>query len=62
MFTLSAGASPMMFQKGYTVAEQAFGGPDEPHVVYAADNSVKTLEDHLRVWSNFLQRESQRES
>jgi hypothetical protein len=34
MFTLSAGASPMMFQKGYTVAEQAFGGPDEPHVVY----------------------------
>jgi ribosome-binding protein aMBF1 (putative translation factor) len=55
MFTLSAGASPMMFQKGYTVAEQAFGGPDEPHVVYAPDNSVKTLDDHLLVWSNFLQ-------
>lgn len=55
MFTLSAGASPMMFQKGYTVAEQAFGGPDEPHVVYGADNSVKTLDDHLLVWSNFLQ-------
>lgn len=58
MFTLSAGASPMMFQKGYTVAEQAFGGPDEPHVVYGADNSVKTLDDHLLVWSNFLQRGS----
>jgi hypothetical protein len=58
MFTLSAGASPMMFQKGYTVAEQAFGGPDEPHVVYGADNSVKTLGDHLLVWSNFLQRGS----
>jgi len=58
MFTLSAGASPMMFQKGYTVAEQAFGGPDEPHMVYGADNSVKTLDDHLRVWSNFLQRGS----
>jgi hypothetical protein len=55
MFTLSAGASPMMFQKGYTVAEQAFGGPDEPHVVYGADNSVKTLDDHLLVWSNALQ-------
>jgi hypothetical protein len=55
MFTLSGGASPMMFQKGYTVAEQAFGGPDEPHVVYAADSSVKTLDDHLLVWSNFLQ-------
>jgi hypothetical protein len=55
MFTLSGGASPMMFQKGYTVAEQAFGGPDEPHVVYAADNSVKALDDHLMVWSNFLQ-------
>jgi hypothetical protein len=55
MFTLSAGASPMMFQKGYTVAEQAFGGPDEPHVVYGADDSVKTLDDHLLVWSNFLQ-------
>jgi len=58
MFTLSAGASPMMFQKGYTVAEQAFGGPDEPHVVYGADNSVKTLDDHLLVWSNSLQRGS----
>lgn len=58
MFTLSAGASPMMFQKGYTVAEQAFGGPDEQHVVYGADNSVKTLDDHLLVWSNFLQRGS----
>jgi hypothetical protein len=58
MFTLSAGASPMMFQKGYTAAEQAFGGPDEPHVVYGADNSVKTLDDHLLVWSNFLQRGS----
>jgi hypothetical protein len=55
MFTLSGGASPMMFQKGYTVAEQAFGGPDEPHVVYKADDSVKTLDDHLLVWSNFLQ-------
>jgi PAS domain-containing protein len=59
MFTLSAGASPMMFQKGYTVAEQAFGGPDEPHVVYKADDSVKTLDDHLLVWSNFLQSNSQ---
>jgi hypothetical protein len=59
MFTLSAGASPMMFQKGYTVAEQAFGGPDEPHVVYAPDSSVKTLDDHLLVWSNFLQSNSQ---
>jgi hypothetical protein len=58
MFTLSAGASPMMFQKGYTVAEQAFGGPDEPHMVYGADNSVKTLDDHLLVWSNTLQRGS----
>jgi len=58
MFTLSAGASPMMFQKGYTVAEQAFGGPDEPHMVYGADNSVKTLDDHLLVWSNSLQRGS----
>jgi hypothetical protein len=58
MFTLSGGASPMMFQKGYTVAEQAFGGPDEPHVVYAPDTSVKTLDDHLLVWSNFLQRGS----
>jgi len=58
MFTLSGGASPMMFQKGYTVAEQAFGGPDEPHMVYAPDNSVKTLDDHLLVWSNFLQRGS----
>lgn len=58
MFTLSAGASPMMFQKGYTVAEQAFGGPDEPHVVYKADDSVKTLDDHLLVWSNALQRGS----
>jgi hypothetical protein len=58
MFTLSAGASPMMFQKGYTVAEQAFGGPDEPHMVYGADTSVKTLDDHLLVWSNFLQRGS----
>jgi len=58
MFTLSAGASPMMFQKGYTVAEQAFGGPDEPHMVYKADDSVKTLDDHLLVWSNFLQRGS----
>jgi hypothetical protein len=55
MFTLSGGASPMMFQKGYTVAEKAFGGPDEPHVVYAADDSVKTLDDHLLVWSNSLQ-------
>jgi hypothetical protein len=55
MFTLSGGASPMMFRKGYTVAEQAFGGPDEPHVVYAPDDSVKTLDDHLLVWSNFLQ-------
>jgi hypothetical protein len=55
MFTLSAGASPMVFKKGYTVAEQAFGGPDEPHVVYGADNSVKTLDDHLLVWSNALQ-------
>jgi hypothetical protein len=45
----------MMFQKGYTVAEQAFGGPDEPHVVYKADDSVKTLGDHLLVWSNFLE-------
>ncbi len=59
MFTLSGGASPMMFQKGYTVAEQAFGGPDEPHVVYKADDSVKTLDDHLLVWSNFLQSNSQ---
>jgi hypothetical protein len=59
MFTLSAGASPMMFQKGYTVAEQAFGGPDEPHVVYGADNSVKTLDDHLLVWSNALQSNAQ---
>ena len=59
MFTLSAGASPMMFQKGYTVAEQAFGGPDEPHVVYKADDSVKTLDDHLLVWSNALQSNSQ---
>jgi PAS domain-containing protein len=59
MFTLSAGASPMMFQKGYTVAEKAFGGPDEPHVVYAADDSVKTLDDHLMVWSNFLESNSQ---
>jgi len=58
MFTLSAGASPMMFQKGYTAAEQAFGGPDEPHMVYGADNSVKTLDDHLLVWSNSLQRGS----
>jgi hypothetical protein len=58
MFTLSAGASPMMFQKGYTAAEQAFGGPDEPHVVYKADDSVKTLDDHLLVWSNSLQRGS----
>ena len=58
MFTLSAGASPMMFQKGYTVAEQAFGGSDEPHMVYGADNSVKTLDDHRLVWSNFLQRGS----
>jgi hypothetical protein len=58
MFTLSAGASPMMFQKGYTAAEQAFGGPDEPHMVYGADNSVKTLDDHLLVWSNALQRGS----
>jgi len=58
MFTLSAGASPMVFKKGYTVAEQAFGGPDEPHVVYGADNSVKTLDDHLLVWSNALQRGS----
>lgn len=58
MFTLSGGASPMMFQKGYTVAEQAFGGPDEPHVVYGPDNSVKTLDDHLLVWRNFLQRGS----
>jgi hypothetical protein len=58
MFTLSAGASPMMFQKGYTVAEQAFGGPDEQHMVYGADNSVKTLDDHLLVWSNSLQRGS----
>jgi hypothetical protein len=55
MFTLSAGASPMMFQKGYTVAEQAFGGLDEQHMVYGADNSVKTLDDHLLVWSNSLQ-------
>jgi len=55
MFTLSGGASPMMFQKGYTAAEQAFGGPDEPHMVYGADNSVKTLDDHLLVWSNALQ-------
>jgi hypothetical protein len=55
MFTLSGGASPMMFQKGYTVAEKAFGGPDEPHVVYAPDDSVKTLDDHLLVWSNSLQ-------
>jgi hypothetical protein len=61
MFTLSAGASPMMFQKGYTVAEQAFGGPDEPHVVYGADNSVKTLDDHLLVWSNALQPKPARE-
>jgi hypothetical protein len=59
MFTLSAGASPMMFQKGYTVAEQAFGGPDEPHVVYKADDSVKTLDDHLLVWSNALQSNAQ---
>jgi hypothetical protein len=58
MFTLSAGASPMMFQKGYTVAEQAFGGPDKQHMVYGADNSVKTLDDHLLVWSNALQRGS----
>jgi hypothetical protein len=58
MFTLSAGASPMVFKKGYTVAEQAFGGPDEPHVVYGADDSVKTLDDHLLVWSNSLQRGS----
>jgi hypothetical protein len=58
MFTLSGGASPMMFQKGYTAAEQAFGGPDEPHVVYGADDSVKTLDDHLLVWSNSLQRGS----
>jgi hypothetical protein len=58
MFTLSGGASPMMFQKGYTAAEQAFGGPDEPHMVYGADNSVKTLDDHLLVWSNSLQRGS----
>jgi hypothetical protein len=59
MFTLSAGASPMMFQKGYTAAEQAFGGPDEPHMVYGADNSVKTLDDHMLVWSNALQSNSQ---
>jgi hypothetical protein len=58
MFTLSGGASPMMFQKGYTAAEQAFGGPDEPHMVYGADNSVKTLDEHLMVWSNSLQRGS----
>ena len=55
MFTLSAGASPMVFKKGYTVAEQAFGGPDEQHMVYGADDSVKTLDDHLLVWSNSLQ-------
>jgi PAS domain-containing protein len=59
MFTLSAGASPMMFQKGYTAAEQAFGGPDEQHMVYGADNSVKTLDDHMLVWSNALQSNSQ---
>jgi len=58
MFTLSGGASPMMFQKGYTVAEQAFGGPDEQHVVYGADDSVKSLDDHLLVWSNALLRGS----
>jgi hypothetical protein len=58
MFTLSGGASPMVFKKGYTVAEQAFGGPDEQHVVYGADDSVKTLDDHLLVWSNSLQRGS----
>ena len=54
MFALSGKTSPMMFKKGYTLAEEVGGGPDEPHWVYARDESVQEWDDHLRVWDEFV--------
>ncbi|MCL6535864.1 MAG: hypothetical protein K6U77_07300 [Armatimonadetes bacterium] len=53
MFALSGKTSPMLFKQGYTLAEEVGGGPDEPHWVYARDESAQTLDDHLKAWENF---------
>ncbi|PMB21969.1 hypothetical protein, partial [Fischerella thermalis] len=51
MFALSGKTSPMLFKEGYTLAEEVGGGPDEPHWVYARDESPETFDEHLKVWN-----------
>lgn len=54
MFALSGDTMPMLFKQGYTLAEEVGGGPDEPHWVYARDESAKKMDDHLRIWNDFI--------
>ena len=54
MFALSGKTSPMMFKQGYTLAEEVGGGPDDPHWVYARDESAQEWDDHLKVWDEFV--------